>query len=186
MEESQANDNWTSLGNGTQAHIRALELSISDPVHKPQDQVGIFQKPIWAWQKLVSASLLWSSKCCQLPAPSPGSPCPPAGAGMAQRVSPYSVPRRCSGHADLHSPLRAWGTQGQGAAWLENPHVPCRALWGQLWNHRGGTGKNNRVCLRPRGRHATAPREHPQARWRGLAVGMGSLGTALILLLKHL
>lgn len=48
---------------------------------------------------------------------------PLAGAGMAQGISPYFIPGRCSGHADLHSPLGAWGTRGQEAAWLENPHT---------------------------------------------------------------
>lgn len=57
----------------------------------------------------------------------------PAGAGMAQGVSPYFIPRRCSGHANLHSPLRAWGTRGQGAAWLENPHTtPLTSLQSPL------------------------------------------------------
>lgn len=161
MEEPQANDNLTSLGNGTQAHIRVLELSISDPVHKPQDQADSVGPSTLLSSRNISKTHLGLTKAPvsfssleqqMLSAPStlPGSACPPAGAGLAQGVSPYSVPRRCSGHADLHSPLRAWGTRGQGAAWLENPHTrplmsPARPSGDGCETTEGGQGKQQGV-----------------------------------------
>lgn len=50
-----------------------------------------------------------------------------AGAATAEGISPYFIPGRLSGHADLRSLPTAQGTQGQEAAWLKNPYArpPC-------------------------------------------------------------
>ena len=177
----------------TSIHCNCVSLTT---VHEPEDQgVSIVSCPLFSSRhvsethscltKLLSASLVRTSRYpqlsqrpqCRTEKPRPvasleGFHTASAGAATTQSISPYFNPRRLSGHADL---APRWQ---HGARWVRRQHgwrtltpghpAPWRTLSAEGSAALGEPGKNSRVCLRPKRRHATQPTVCLQALEEGL------------------